>query len=78
MGPGKVIYQDGKVLCVRNGFTNCIIQLSVNRVCRLGEEYPKFGENDNTESDTQSSADTSEWLGDSDGMVDNPKVSYSG
>ena len=39
-GPGKVIFQDGKVLCVRNGFTNCLIQLSVNRVCRLGEEYP--------------------------------------
>ena len=28
------------MLCVRNGFTNCLIQLSVNRVCRLGEEYP--------------------------------------
>ena len=62
---------------MRNGFTNCIIQLSVNRVCRLGEEYPKLGGTVDTESGTQSPGDTSKGLSDSDDVVDKPKVTYS-
>ena len=37
MGPGKVVFQDGKVIFVRHG--SVLVRVSANRIVRKGEEY---------------------------------------
>ena len=39
MGPGKVVFQDGKVIFVRHGAV--LVRVSANRIIRKGEEYAK-------------------------------------
>ena len=39
MGPGKVVFQDGKVIFVRHG--SVLIRVSANRIVRKGEEFAK-------------------------------------
>ena len=41
-GPGKVLYQDGKVVFIRSGAR--IISTSVNRILRVGEESRRIEE----------------------------------
>ena len=45
MGPGKVVFQDGKNIFVRHGAV--LVRVSANRIVRKGEEYAK----DNIEGD---------------------------
>ena len=52
MGPGKVVFQDGKVIFVRHGAV--LVRVSANRIIRKGEEYTKDnieGENIDNEKD---------------------------
>ena len=45
-GPGKVVFQDGKVIFVRHGAT--YVRLSANRIVRKGQEFAKSEETDDT------------------------------
>ena len=58
---------------MRNGFTNCLIQLSVNRVCRLGEEYPALGSEDHALEDEEVNPINED---NDDKSSDNPNVRF--
>ena len=53
-GPGKVVFQDGKIVFVRHG--SVLVRVSVNRIVKKGEEYS--GETNDSESRSSSSEGT--------------------
>ena len=59
MGPGKVVFQDGKVIFVRHGAV--LVRVSANRIVRKGEEYVKEnieGENIDNEKENTVASDS--------------------
>ena len=59
MGPGKVVFQDGKVIFVRHGAV--LVRVSANRIVRKGEEYAKEnieGENIDNEKENSVASDS--------------------
>ena len=47
MGPGKVVFQDGKVIFVRHG--SIYVRVSANRIVKKGEEFGNDEPSDNSE-----------------------------
>ena len=46
LGPGKVVFQDGKILFVRHGMN--YVRVSVNRVVKKGNEFMKRQSDENS------------------------------
>ena len=70
MGPGKVVFQDGKVIFVRNGAN--LIRVSVNRIVKAGTELSKKVLAREAELTSKPDSDIEELLPTPDSKADQP------